>query len=632
MKRPALALLRCRVEFSAMPFCLGRHCFKHLFLLVICLIAWATKNHAIAEIISFNQAKIAYQNTMEIPVLGWSNTPIPVTDQPKLITTDRNSYIVVWLKQDFDRKRIGQGDIALSMAQTDSNIQIFINGNLIYKSEQQATDFNFVPFQPMMINLPNTFLKAGENSLVLRLAPEVPTHIMTKGIRVGLVNEIGRHHSWRLFFQFIGPILVTAILAAATLSVFVFWTMRRHEKLLLWLAGIGLVAALASLQGLISNLPFAFASQVLPAMIIGFGATYYKDGRNLIYLMSAVCVAVLCVISSQAMTVDSAIVLTLVALLAVLMIGFFLRQALKVNQIKNYLMLGAAIVSATGLVHDVATYMNITNGLGLPVTPYASLVVFGMFGILIARQFIATLAAKETQNEMLGMRIETTKANLIASEAARRSLEVSNAITSERERMMREIHDGIGSSLMAALASAERQGKQSSTAVIALKSALTDLRIAVDSLEPVEGNVTTLLANLRYRVEPELRKSGIAFEWRVEDVPELEWLDAPNALHILRIFQEALGNILGHANATKITVRCKMAINEGSPGVGIEVQDNGEGFDTTIPPKGRGRKNMQQRAEALGGRLVIQSAPGQGARTMLWLPLLRVSSLPTASI
>ena len=245
---------------------------------------------------------------------------------------------------------------------------------------------------------------------------------------------------------------------------------------------------------------------------------------------------------------------------------------------------------------------------------------------------MATLAAKEIQNEMLGMRIETTKANLIASEAARRSLEVSNAITSERERMMREIHDGIGSSLMAALASAERQGKQSSTAVIALKSALTDLRIAVDSLDPVEGNVTTLLANLRYRVEPELRKSGIAFEWRVEDVPELEWLDAPNALHILRIFQEALGNILGHANATKITVRCKMTIYEGHPGIVIEVQDNGDGFDTTIPPKGRGRKNMQQRAEALGGRLVIESAPGQGARTMLWLPLLRANSLPTTSI
>ena len=640
MKRPALVLLRCRIEFSAMPIRI-RWCFyKFTFIWAICIIAIAETNLAHAEVVFFNHAKIAYQNASEIPILGWSKTIIPVADQiaPKTINGEPNK--IVWLKLDFDRKQIGSGDIALSLAQTELNFQIFVNGNLIYKAEPLASDFSFASFQPIMINLPNSSVIDGENNLVLRLAPEVPTHIMTKGIRIGLVNEIGRDHSWRLFFQFIGPLLVTAILAAATLSVFVFWTMRRHEKLLLWLAGIGFLAALANLQGLISHLPFAvflmqepfaFASLVLPAMIIGFGAAYYKDSRNLNYVMLAVCIAILCMIARHAMTVGSTIALTLETLLAMLMIGFFLLRALKVTQTTNYLILGAVIVSATGLVHDATTYMNITNGLGLPLTPYTSLVLFGVFGILIARQFMATLAAKEIQNEMLGMRIETTKANLIASEAARRSLEVSNAITSERERMMREIHDGIGSSLMAALASAERQGKQSSTAVIALKSALTDLRIAVDSLDPVEGNVTTLLANLRYRVEPELRKSGIAFEWRVEDVPELEWLDAPNALHILRIFQEALGNILGHANATKITVRCKMTIYEGHPGIVIEVQDNGDGFDMTIPPKGRGRKNMQQRAEALGGRLVIESAPGQGARTMLWLPLLRASSLPTTS-
>ena len=66
----------------------------------------------------------------------------------------------------------------------------------------------------------------------------------------------------------------------------------------------------------------------------------------------------------------------------------------------------------------------------------------------------------------LGQRIETTKANLLASESARHSLEVAHAVKLERERLMREIHDGIGSSLVAALASAERQGKESTTAVV----------------------------------------------------------------------------------------------------------------------------------------------------------------------
>ena len=182
---------------------------------------------------------------------------------------------------------------------------------------------------------------------------------------------------------------------------------------------------------------------------------------------------------------------------------------------------------------------------------------------------------------------------------------------------MREIHDGIGSSLMAAIASAERQGRQTSTAIVALKSALTDLRIAVDSLEPVEGNVATLLASLRYRLEPEMRRLGISIDWRVGDVPELEWLDAPNALHVLRIFQEAIGNILGHANANMIRFECRLDLHEGRPGIRIEVEDNGVGFDTSIPSQGKGRRNIAERAEALEGKLWVESTPGVGTKTSL---------------
>lgn len=234
-----------------------------------------------------------------------------------------------------------------------------------------------------------------------------------------------------------------------------------------------------------------------------------------------------------------------------------------------------------------------------------------------------SLVEKNKINEQLEQRIETTKANLLVSESARRKLEVAHAITDERERIMREIHDGIGSSLVAALASAERQGKQSSTAVFALKSALSDLRIAVDSLEPVEGDVSTLLASLRYRLEPEMRKSGVSFDWRVEEVPAIKWLDAPNAIHILRIFQETLANILGHAEANLIRVTCKTELRHGRAGIVIEVSDDGKGFDPSIQTLGHGRKNMQSRADALGAKFSVEASPGKGSQTSVWLPLIR---------
>jgi len=239
------------------------------------------------------------------------------------------------------------------------------------------------------------------------------------------------------------------------------------------------------------------------------------------------------------------------------------------------------------------------------------------------RNLQRVLTEKTRINSQLEQRIETTKANLLVSESARLRLEVASAITGERERMMREIHDGIGSNLVAALASAERQGKQSSTAVVALKSALADLRVAVDSLEPVEGDVATLLASLRYRLEPEMRKSGVSFDWHVEEVPTIKWLDAPHALHVLRIFQETLGNTLGHAQASVIKVICRAELKQGRPGVTIDVSDNGRGFDLSAPTQGHGRKNMKSRAAALSAIFEVVSAPGKGSRTCLWLPLIR---------
>jgi len=239
------------------------------------------------------------------------------------------------------------------------------------------------------------------------------------------------------------------------------------------------------------------------------------------------------------------------------------------------------------------------------------------------RNLLQKISVTEEQNHALGERIEKTKARLLASENARRNLEVSNAVTMERDRIMREIHDGIGSGLVAALASAEKQGKESSTAVVALKGALADLKIAVDSLEPVEGNVATLLASLRYRLEPDLRKSGIAFDWKVDDVPSLPWLDAPNALHVLRIFQESIVNIVSHAEATIIRVECRVELSQSRPGVVVAVSDNGKGYDVTSKSGGHGTKNIKARAEALGAQLKLESEPNNGSRTTLWLPLIR---------
>jgi signal transduction histidine kinase len=147
-----------------------------------------------------------------------------------------------------------------------------------------------------------------------------------------------------------------------------------------------------------------------------------------------------------------------------------------------------------------------------------------------------------------------------------------------------------------------------------LREALDTLRLTIDSLEPTDNDLLTLLGNVRYRLEGRLKRQGIALDWRVHDLPPLDSLTPQNVLHILRILQEAFTNVLKHARARRIGVETGIVGQE----VFIRISDDGCGF--AGGRQGRGLANMKMRAQALGGRLDIQPSSA-GTTLILHLPV-----------
>jgi signal transduction histidine kinase len=391
------------------------------------------------------------------------------------------------------------------------------------------------------------------------------------------------------FLQHDGPPLANAALGSLVALMCLFWVVRRREMAFGWLAVIG---AAFLVQSRVANspnwawLPWAVLPVSFLCFIVGFTRLSWSGGvKN---LLASVAKFLLRGLPGEASWHRRAIIV-------------------------------ASLVTIIALAHDWYMASGKPTGLPFNIVPFAGLGVFTLLAFVLAQRVLEALSVVENLNQILEDRVRAAHASLAASEAARRALEVSGAISKERDRLMREIHDGIGSSLVTSISAAERSGG-SVDGVSLLKSALTDLRVAVDSLEPVHGDIATLLASLRYRVEPDLRKAGISFDWQVQEVPEVEWLDAVNALHILRIFQEAFGNILGHAEATRVAVRCQSDTRDGVPGILIQVSDNGKGYGDNVSPRGHGRKNMAHRAQALGCKLTQNSSPGKGTSVTLWLP------------
>lgn len=257
------------------------------------------------------------------------------------------------------------------------------------------------------------------------------------------------------------------------------------------------------------------------------------------------------------------------------------------------------------------------------LAPYTSIGLFAIFLVIVYRRYMCAIHAVEEANVGLESQLAARERELTASHEQLRALEREQTLAAERQRMMQDMHDGIGSSLMSALRMVERGQASTADTALVLKDCIDDLKLAIDSLSHVDADLLALLAALRFRLAPRLKAAGITLTWSVQDLPPLPWLDPQAALHVLRILQEVLTNILKHSQATAID----LATQKHEGGVVVRIRDDGSGF---VPPShwapaattGQGLANVRHRAQALGGHCRWATWQG-GGEFCLWLPQQR---------
>lgn len=289
--------------------------------------------------------------------------------------------------------------------------------------------------------------------------------------------------------------------------------------------------------------------------------------------------------------------------------------------------------SADGLLVSVWNTINIPTGVhdlmlqnyrisleSIYLLPYTAIGLFVIFMYVVFRRYVGAIAKVEEINADLGRTLQAREKELAESYQRLRRIEQSEMLSRERQRLMQDMHDGLGSSLMSALRMVERGRLEEADVAGVLKECIDDLKLAIDSLEPVETDLLLLLATLRFRLAPRLETSGIALAWEVKDVPAIEWLEPRSALHILRILQEVFTNVIKHTQATRIGV--STAVEDG--GILVAVEDNGQGFspEAARASGGKGLANLARRAEAIRGRVSWASSPGS-TRFTLWLPVMQ---------
>ncbi len=254
--------------------------------------------------------------------------------------------------------------------------------------------------------------------------------------------------------------------------------------------------------------------------------------------------------------------------------------------------------------------------------PYAAPLCQSAMGLILVRRMVAALRRSEALAADLDRRIEETRRDLERSEERSRAVERKRVLAEERERLMREMHDGLGSHLVSTLALVERSDVPPVLVGDAVRGALDDLRLMVESLEPADGDLLPALGQLRSRLQPRLEAAGLRVEWRAGDVPSIEGFGPRQVLQVLRIVEEAVTNVLRHAAARTLTIRTTLAeTDDGTPAVSIEVVDDGQGVGSA-PSHGLGMDNMRRRAREMEAVLDVMSS-STGTVVRLRVPLGR---------
>jgi signal transduction histidine kinase len=203
----------------------------------------------------------------------------------------------------------------------------------------------------------------------------------------------------------------------------------------------------------------------------------------------------------------------------------------------------------------------------------------------------------------------------VAGYAARLLLRAENAVLAAqaREEVARTLHDGV----LQTLAIIERRADDPDLAALAREQE-RDLRAFLFDAVPIGSRSGA--ADLGPAVMAAAARFESAFGGRVDVVlaPDLPRLDHAQVDGLAGAIGEALTNAGKHGAATRVTVYAEPA-DDG--GVVCSVRDDGSGFDVAVTPTRVGLKSsIRGRIEALGGRVDIESRPGDGTEVRLWVP------------
>jgi signal transduction histidine kinase len=561
----------------------------------------------------------------ELPAAGWQHTRLP--GAVPVVETRPGS---AWFRVSFAVTSAGDEPWAVYLQRPYSNVVVYINDEKIGDGGPMTRP---IPTHrgPLLMSFPAKLLKPGANLLELR-----SVHAYQRP-RLGMAaiaprSQLLPAHEFTQAFAVTAKQVSVVVLAVLATLFGALWSLRRQDAAYGWFA-LGLFSWAAHIQIMLTPRP-PFESEVLwqhlQGIAIGVFAltsalfvnryTGLRQPRveRVLIAIWAIGAAVLLIdplwLGYRFPRFGYLVWIPMLSLISAYTVSTLLRS------LARGITAEVAVLSAAGWLvlvvslRDTAIELDWLDG-RLYLSYTVGFVLCAVAAALLQR-FAAAFHAAERARDELDERVRQKSAELALNLVRVKDLERERALSSERERILQDMHDGLGGHLVQALAIATSR-ETLKPVEEPLRACLDELRLMVDSLEPANGELASVLGSLRPRISRRLALAGVDIRWQIDDLPLIPDLGPRQVLDVTRVVQEAITNAIKHSGCRSITVRAQRM--QASDGIEILVEDDGRGFTTPVT-NGLGLASMRRRAASLGASLEISTA-APGTRVLLRLPL-----------
>jgi signal transduction histidine kinase len=498
--------------------------------------------------------------------------------------------------------------------------KIYLNNDLLWSDQSLVEPLSRSWNVPRMWQIPNSAVNNKENTIWIYVAKAAIQEANLGHVHIGVDQQlIPIYKNYQLRQQTLISIgfLINIIVGIFYLMV---WVIYRKEVTYLWISlSVTFWVCYSSFFLLTSTplttlqldrlLAWLFSTYTIVSCISiwRFANLKFPKIEKLLLSIFILATIILALVPNEYLkeTIQAFFILNMIIFLLENTTYPFL--AYKSKQIEVYLMAALHALFVPVSIHDAHQILTYQSEFWSPfISPFTAL----FLGVLLGLRLYRNNKVISTFNETLTSEIETVTQKLSSSLKSQYELALENIRLQERINLSRDLHDGIGGSIVRSIELVKRNKHIEKDNILSiLKLLSSDLREIIDNGSSLDAQTpeSPMLwaAPTRHRFMEIFDELNIQANWHLDN----KWKNPPSPLQCLtltRVIEETFTNIIKHSKATRVEV----TLTETTQQLTLKIHDNGIGFNPNDVSESThvGLQSMRMRVARIAGQFTVKSS------------------------